>query len=67
VPACPRDPIKPGEKGSITVRYTTTNYVHAFSRPFTISSNAKTPTVTITLRGEITNSEETVAATTENR
>ena len=62
VPACPRDPIKPGEKGSITVKYTTTNYVHSFNRPFTISSNAKTPTVTITLRGEITNSAETAAA-----
>jgi len=61
VPACPREPIPPGEKGSIKVKYTTTHIPGAFNRPFTIVSNAKNPSVTLTLRGEIVRADEMAA------
>ena len=54
VPICPNDkPILPGEKGSIKVKYTTTSYAHPFDRSFTMTTNAKNSTVTLRLRGEI--------------
>jgi hypothetical protein len=59
VPSCPRAPIKPGEKGTIKVQYTTTNVVGRFDRPFTVISNAKTPSVRLTIRGEIVEGQST--------
>ena len=54
VPACPRDkPVPPGEKGVIKVKYTTTHVAGSFNRSFTVTSNAKTPTVRLTLKGVI--------------
>ena len=60
VPACPKDkPIKPGEKASITVKYTTTYVAGTFNRQFTVYSNAKNSPVRITIKGEILQNTET--------
>jgi len=54
VPVCPREkPVRPGEQGSITVKYTTTNVPGAFNRQFTVTTNAKNSPSRLTLRGEI--------------
>jgi len=59
VPACPKDkPVKPGEKGSIKVKYTTTNSPGKFEKNLTVYSNAKNSLVRITIKGEIAQSEE---------
>ena len=42
VPTWPKDPIAPGEKGAIKVKYDTKR-VGPFTKSVTISSNAKTP------------------------
>ena len=63
VPTCPQDiPIKPGEKGSIKVKYTTTQVPGPFSKPFTVVSNAKNARITLIIKGEISNNPE-IAAT----
>ena len=59
VPACPREPVMPGEKGSIRVRYTTTHILGVFNRPFTVISNAKNSPVRLNIKGEIVRIEET--------
>ena len=61
VPACPREPVKPGESGSIKVRYTTTQVPGKFDRYFTINSNAKNPVVRVRILGEIDQKPETAA------
>jgi len=54
VPTCPSDkPLKPGEKGTIKVKYTTTNVAAPFNKSFTVYSNAKNSPVTVTIKGEI--------------
>ena len=62
VPACPREPIAPGEKGSIRVRYTTTNIPGQFNRFFTVVSNARNQSVRLNIKGEIVRPEATTAA-----
>jgi len=65
VPTCPSDkPIKPGEKGTIKVKYTTTQVPGPFGpKAFTVTSNAKNSRVTLTIKGEVlSNTEETTAA-----
>jgi hypothetical protein len=62
VPACPSEkPIKPGEKGTIKAKYTTTNVAGTFNKSFTVYSNAKNSPVTITIKGEVAQSTETAA------
>ena len=53
VPTCPKEPIKPGEKGTIKVKYTTTHVASPFNKQFTVTSNAKNSVVRITIKGEI--------------
>ena len=61
VPTCPKDkPIKPGEKGVIKVKYTTTHSPGGFNRQFTVYSNAKNSPVRVTIKGEIAQNPETV-------
>ena len=63
VPACPSDkPIKPGEKGTIKVKYTTTNVPGPFNRSFTVISNAKNPSVSVNIKGEIAAEESQTAS-----
>jgi len=52
VPTWPREPIMPGKSGVIKVKYAT-NRVGRFSKTVTISSNAKTPTKRLTIKGEV--------------
>ena len=62
VPTCPSDkPIKPGEKGTIKVKYNTTNIPGAFTKQFTVMSNAKNSPVRVTIKGEISPDTETAA------
>ena len=62
VPTCPKEkPIKPGEKGTIKVKYTTTHVPGGFTKSFTVYSNAKNSPVSVTIKGEIAQNTETVA------
>jgi len=61
VPACPREPVAPGEKGSIRVRYTTTQVPGQFDRFFTVISNASNPSVRLNIKGVIVGAVETAA------
>jgi len=59
VPTCPTDkPIKPGEKGTIKVKYTTTQVPGPFTKQFTVTSNAKNSPVRVTIKGEIAKEPE---------
>jgi len=62
VPTCPKEkPIKPGEKGTIKVKYTTTHVPGTFTKSFTVYSNAKNSPVSVTIKGEIAQNTETAA------
>ena len=52
VPTWPKDPIKPGESASIKVHYDT-NRVGSFEKTVTVTSNAKTATKVIKIKGTI--------------
>lgn len=52
VPTWPKEPIKSGQKASIKVNYDT-NRIGAFSKTVTISSNAKTASKVITIKGVV--------------
>lgn len=52
VPTWPREPIMPGKSGVIKVKYST-NRVGRFTKTVTITSNAKTPTKRLTIKGEV--------------
>ncbi len=53
VPEAPLNkPFKPGESGTITVSYNT-NIVGAFAKSVTITSNAKTSSKIITIKGKV--------------
>ncbi len=52
VPSYPKTPIAPGEKAKITVRYDT-NRIGAFNKAVTVTSNAKVPSVVLTIKGEV--------------
>lgn len=63
VPACPNDkPIKPGEKGTIKVKYTSTSSIGAFTKQFTVTSNAKNSRVILTIKGEVLKEAEETAS-----
>jgi hypothetical protein len=52
-PTWPRNPILPGEKGTIKVGYNT-SIVGAFAKSITVTSNAKNPTVSLRIKGNVT-------------
>ena len=52
VPQCPKDPILPGKSGEIKVKYDS-NRVGPISKSVTITSNAKSGTQTIMIKGNI--------------
>jgi len=61
-PTCPKDkPIKPGEKGVIKARYTTTHVAGSFNKSITVYTNAKNSPITITIKGEVAKEAETAA------
>ena len=52
VPTWPKEPIMPGASGVIKVKYAT-NRAGRFTKTVTISSNAKTPTKRLTIKGNV--------------
>ena len=53
VPEWPREPIAPGQSGSIKVKYNTA-IVGTFSKSITVSSNALNGTVMLQIKGNVT-------------
>jgi hypothetical protein len=56
VPTYSREPIKPGESGSIKVAYDTKR-VGGFTKTVTVESNASTPTRILTIKGNVESKE----------
>lgn len=53
VPTWTKEPIMPGQTGSITVRYNTNN-IGAFTKTITVTSNAvNSPRLTLKIRGKV--------------
>ncbi|GHT79372.1 hypothetical protein FACS189464_4140 [Bacteroidia bacterium] len=52
-PTWSKEPIKPGEKGTIKVVYKNTNYAAPFTKTVTVTSNAKTSRVILTIKGTV--------------
>lgn len=52
IPKKPEEPILPGKKGEIQVKYDT-NRVGPIRKAITVTSNADTPTVVLKIKGEI--------------
>lgn len=53
VPSYSKEPIAPGEKGAITVKYDTSRQ-GGINKPITVSSNAKNnPSVVLYIKGEV--------------
>lgn len=52
VPEWSKEPIMPGRTGTITVKYDTKK-AGAFTKQITVTSNAKTPSVTLTITGSV--------------
>lgn len=52
VPQCPKEPILPGKSGEIKVKYDTQR-VGGIYKTVTVNSNAKSGTVTLTIKGNI--------------
>lgn len=52
VPTCPKEPIMPGEKGTIQVKYDTQR-VGGFTKTVTVSSNAESGTKVLRIKGTI--------------
>ena len=48
-----KTPVKPGEKGKISVTYNAAAK-HPFTKNFTVRSNTKTPVKTLYIKGEVT-------------
>jgi len=53
VPEWPKQPVAPGESGEIKVKYNT-NIAGNFNKTITVSSNAVNSTVTLRVRGNVT-------------
>lgn len=53
-----KDPVKPGEKGTITVKYNTA-IVGTFQKSIRVFSNAKTSPVMLIIKGEVKPNETT--------
>lgn len=52
VPSWTKEPVLPGEKGEIKVKYNTNN-VGVISKAITVTSNALTPSVILKIAGEV--------------
>jgi len=52
-PSWTREPVKPGEKGSIKAVYNSANRPGPFTKQVTITSNAKTATKVLTIKGVV--------------
>ena len=52
VPTYPKEPIAPGSKGTISVKYAT-DRVGAFSKTVTLTTNATTPSTVLTIKGNV--------------
>ena len=60
VPEYTKEPVKPGGKGSIKVTYNAAGLGN-FVKTITVSSNAKKPSVTLTITGEVKAKDNTPA------
>jgi hypothetical protein len=60
-PEWTRQPIAPGQKGSIKVAYDPANRPGAFSKTATVRSNADVPVVVLTISGRVEEREKTLA------
>lgn len=57
VPKWSKDPILPGQKGEIQVKYDT-NRVNPIRKTITVISNTNTPTVALKIKGEVIDSSK---------
>ena len=53
VPTYPREPIAPGAKGVIGVKYDTSRGGQAFNKTVTLTTNAAQPTKVLTIKGNV--------------
>lgn len=53
VPTYPREPIAPGAKGVISVKYDTSRGGQAFNKTVTLTTNANPSTTTLTIKGNV--------------
>ncbi|SHG10327.1 Protein of unknown function [Flavobacterium segetis] len=53
VPSYPREPIAPGAKGVIGVKYDTSRAGQAFTKTITLTTNAIVPSKTLTIKGNV--------------
>lgn len=53
VPTYPKEPIAPGAKGVIGVKYDTSRAGQAFTKTVTLTTNATVPTKTLTIKGNV--------------
>jgi hypothetical protein len=53
VPTYPKEPIAPGAKGVIGVKYDTSRGGQAFTKTVTLTTNAATPNKTLTIKGNV--------------
>ena len=53
IPNYPREPIAPGAKGVIGVKYDTSRAGQAFNKTITLTTNAVVPTKTLTIKGNV--------------
>ena len=63
VPTCPKEPIMPGKSGTIKVNYDTKR-VGKFDKKVTVTSNSKTPSTVLTIKGEVKPAPVTPSSTT---
>jgi hypothetical protein len=56
IPEWPKEPIEPGKKGVIKVKYNT-NIIGSFSKSITVYSNAKNAQVVLLIRGNVTSKQ----------
>ena len=52
-PSWTKEPVLPGKKGEITASYNSNGRPNAFNKTITVTSNAKTPSVVLTLKGVV--------------
>lgn len=53
VPTYPKEPIAPGAKGVIGVKYDTSRAGQAFTKTITLTTNAVVPSKTLTIKGNV--------------
>ena len=53
VPTYPKEPIAPGAKGVIGVKYDTSRAGQAFTKTVTLTTNAVVPSKTLTIKGNV--------------